>query len=104
MRSRYSAFAQKQVGYLWKTLHPEHPDRSRPEEEVLRELREIVRRHKYPGLRILEVHEAAPGTDAEVVFHARVFESGRERSVTERSRFRQDGTGWRYLSGTPEAP
>ena len=27
MRSRYSAFALREVAYLWKTLHPDHPDR-----------------------------------------------------------------------------
>ncbi len=101
MRSRYSGFALKEVEYLWRTLHPEHPDRARPKEELLRELRAVASTHKYPGLRVLD-RSLPPDTTgtAEVLFHARVFEKGKELSFVERSQFRHDGTGWRYLSGT----
>jgi SEC-C motif-containing protein len=101
MRSRYSAFALKEVEYLWRTMHPEHPDRAQPKEEMLRELRAVASGHKYPGLRVLDrsLPSDTTGT-AEVLFHARVFEKGLELSFVERSQFRHDGTGWRYLSGT----
>jgi SEC-C motif-containing protein len=101
MRSRYSAYALKQVDHLWRTLHPSHPDRARPEEEVKRELRQAVASLKYPGLAVLDAErEAGPDGVARVLFHARVFEKGRDRSFLERSDFRHDGTGWRYVSGT----
>jgi SEC-C motif domain protein len=105
MRSRYSAFALREVEYLWRTLHPEHPDRSRPKEEVLRELRAVASGHKYPRLSVLDRDLPADerGT-AVVLFHARVFEKGKDRSFVERSEFRHDGTGWRYLSGEALAP
>ncbi|MGA9520218.1 MAG: YchJ family metal-binding protein [Myxococcaceae bacterium] len=104
MRSRYSAFALKQVDYLWRTLHPDHPDRRRPEDEVKRELRKAFSTFKYPGLKILDA--AGPGEDgaAYVLFHAQVFEKGRDRSFVERSEFRHDGTGWRYLAGELRVP
>src|SRR6187431_2086502 len=76
MRSRYSAFALKELGYLWRTLHPDHPDRSRPEAEVLRGLRATTSALKYPGLSVLG--EQPPGEDgvARVLFLARIFEKG----------------------------
>ena len=37
---------------------------------------------------------------ARVLFHARVTRLGKDMSFVERSEFRHDGTGWRYLSGT----
>jgi SEC-C motif-containing protein len=105
MRSRFAAFAMKQPEYLWRTLHRDHEDRARPEEEILRELRAACSVQRYLGLTILE--SGGPGEDgvAHVVFAARVFRKGRDISFTERSAFRHDGVGWRYLSGelTPEA-
>ncbi len=104
MRSRYSAFALREVDYLWKTLHPEHPDRSRPREDWVRELRGRASALKYPRLHVLDRRLAPPEATAEVLFYARVFESGKDRSFVERSEFRHDGTGWRYLRGDSRAP
>lgn len=104
MRSRYSAFALKEAGYLWKTLHPEHPDRQRPEAEVVREIRASVSTHKYPGLLVLGHQPPDESGTARVLFFAKVFESGKDRSFVELSDFRHDGTGWRYLSGIPKLP
>jgi SEC-C motif-containing protein len=99
MRSRYSAYALKQVDHLWRTLHPSHPDRSRPEDEVKFELRKACSTFKYPGLNILEEEGPDPEGAAWVRFHAQVFEKGKDRSFVERSEFRHDGTGWRYVQG-----
>ncbi|PTL81292.1 YchJ family protein [Vitiosangium sp. GDMCC 1.1324] len=104
MRSRYSAFALREVEYLWRTLHPEHPDRSRPKDEVLRELRAVASAHKYPRLQVLDRQPPDATGTAVVLFHARIFEKGKDRSFVERSEFRHDGTGWRYLSGEALAP
>ncbi|EAU68648.1 conserved hypothetical protein [Stigmatella aurantiaca DW4/3-1] len=99
MRSRYSAFALREVGYLWKTLHPEHPDRSRPEADMLRELRTSAQSHQYPGLVVMDRSPPDAQGVAQVLFFAKVFERGKDRSFVERSDFRHDGTGWRYVSG-----
>ncbi len=104
MRSRYSAFALKEVEYLWRTLHPDHPDRARPQEELLRELRATATRLKYPRLHVLDRRPPDASGMAQVLFYARIFESGKDRSFIERSDFRHDGTGWRYLSGVALAP
>jgi SEC-C motif-containing protein len=100
MRSRYSAFALRHVEYLWRTLHPLHPDRARPQDEVLRDLRASANSHRYPRLWVLDVQPPDDSGLARVLFHARVTRLGKDLSFVERSEFRHDGTGWRYLSGT----
>ena len=99
MRSRYTAFARAEPDYLWRTLHQDHPDRARDHAEVTRALRETIRSFKYMGLTILQTR--APGADgiARVLFWARIFDKGRERSFVELSDFAHDGEGWRYLAG-----
>lgn len=104
MRSRYSAFALREVAYLWKTLHPDHPDRARPEAEVLKELRAHCQSHQFPGLVVMDRRPPDAQGVAQVLFFAKVFEKGKDRSFVERSDFRHDGTGWRYVSGVLHLP
>lgn len=99
MRSRYAAFALKGVDYLWRTLARDHEDRRRAEADVKRELRATATRFKYPGLTILDAQGEDPAAPARVLFHARVFEKGRDRSFIEASRFVFEDGGWRYLDG-----
>ncbi len=101
MRSRFAAFAKKETAYLWRTLHADHEDRSRPEADVMRELREACRDNRYLGLTVLD--STPPDADgvAHVAFRVRVFRRGRDLSFAERSAFRHDGAGWRYLRGEP---
>lgn len=99
MRSRYAAFALRAVEYLARTLHPDHPDREAPPEALRRSLRGACDRLRYPGLTVLDRAGHDPAAPAQVLFHARVFEAGADRSFVERSEFRHDGTGWRYLAG-----
>lgn len=101
MRSRYSAFATGAVEHLWRTLHPSHPDRARPRDEVLLELRRACRKQRFMGLVVIESAPPDAGGMARVLFCARVFEAGRDLSFVELSRFAHDGEGWRYLDGLP---
>lgn len=99
MRSRFAAFAKAEVEYLWRTLHPDHEDRAAPKALVCASIRESARANRYMGLTILDARP--PGDDgvARVLFVARVFQNGRERSFAECSDFAHDGVGWRYLRG-----
>ena len=100
MRSRYAAFAVRDVPYLVRTLHPLHPDRARPEEELTRELRAAVQQFHYTGLEVLDWRAPDPkGQGAQVLFLARLFRAGKEHSFVERSDFLHDGIGWRYVGG-----
>lgn len=100
MRSRFSAFALDYSAYLWRTLHVTHGDRSKSEEEMLRNFRRASRGMEYRALTILD--SAPPGADgrAQVLFLAHVRDRARDVSFLERSDFLHDGTGWRYAYGT----
>lgn len=103
MRSRYAAFARAEVDYLWRTLHPAHPDAQAPESIVRASIRESAQANRYTGLTILDARDADAEGVAKVLFHARVFHKGRDRSFVECSDFARDGGGWRYLRGVPRA-
>lgn len=97
MRSRFAAFALGEAAYLWRTLHPDHEDRAIPEAQWSRGMRDASRHLRYMRLEIVE----AKGD--EVLFRAGVFEKGKDRSFSERSKFAHDESGaWRYLSGVVE--
>ena len=106
MRSRFAAFARADVDYVYRTLHPDHPDRAAPEAAVRRALAEGARAHRYMGLTVLDARGPDEEGVAQVLFHARIFEKGRDRSFTECSDFARHGGGWRYLRGVlrPGAP
>jgi SEC-C motif-containing protein len=100
MRSRYVAYATGAVDHLVRTLHPEHVERSIGEQALLAQLRLACSTYRYMGLEV-RAHEER-GDEAFVVFRARVFEKGRDRSFAERSRFARVDGAWRYLDGTTE--
>jgi SEC-C motif-containing protein len=93
MRSRYAAFALGLGEYLVATLASSHPDLARPREELVRDLSRIKERQRFLGLRI--VH--AEGD--EVLFDARIFERGQDRSFAELSTFVREEGAWKYASG-----
>jgi SEC-C motif-containing protein len=99
MRSRYAAFALKQTDHLYRTLHPSHPDRARPKDDVMRALKKTCNRFTYPQLDILEVVEPNAAGEAFVTFHATLLDQGRDVGFTERSRFLRDGNAWTYVDG-----
>jgi SEC-C motif-containing protein len=93
MRSRFAAFSLGDAEYLWRTLHPEHEDRTSDSDQVLAAIKAAARSLRFVRLTILEA------TGDQVTFRAAVFEKGHDRSFTERSTFARDEAGWRYLSG-----
>lgn len=100
MRSRYAAFVRRDVAYLYRTLHPDHEDRSEDLPAFERRMKAFFAGGPaYLGLRILETTPPDAEGIATVTFRASIRQRGRDRSFTERSLFAHDGTGWRYLSG-----
>lgn len=97
MRSRFAAFARGDGAYLWRTLHPAHPLRARPEADVVRELSRAHRTLRYQRLTVHDHDEE--GERARVLFTAHVFERGRDRSFTELSEFERVDAEWRYRDG-----
>ena len=93
MRSRYAAFAFGDADYLWRTLHPDHEDRAHDRATVLAALRETARTLRFMRLTILDA------SGSRVLFHAAVFDRGKDRSFVELSSFARDDAGWRYVAG-----
>jgi SEC-C motif-containing protein len=101
VRARFSAFACGDGAYLWRTTHPDHPLRARPRDEVVRELSQARRTLRYRELTIHASETDVERGRARVLFTARVFEKGRDRSFVELSDFAIAEGGWRYLDGLP---
>lgn len=97
MRSRYAAFALGLGEYLVDTLAAEHPDRGASRVDLARELARVRERQRFLGLSILHTLESV--TEGEVLFYARIFERGHDRSFAELSSFVREGGAWRYSSG-----
>ncbi len=97
MRSRYAAFALGLGAYLIETLAHDHPDRATDREALVHALSRIKDTQRFLGLRIVE--SSVEGDRGTVVFHARIFERGADRSFGERSRFRREEGAWRYEGG-----
>ena len=93
MRSRYAAFALGLGEYLVDTLASSHPDRDLPREALVIELSRVKDRQRFLGLRIVR----AEGD--EVLFDARIFERGVDRSFAELSTFVREDGRWGYASG-----
>jgi SEC-C motif-containing protein len=102
MRSRYAAFALGLGAYLVETLAVDYPERQRGEAALVTRLSRVKERQRFLGLRILE--SSAEGDHGHVLFHARIFERGVDRSFTERSAFRKEAGLWRYQGGEVLSP
>jgi SEC-C motif domain protein len=90
MRSRYSAYAVGELGYVFRTWHP----RTRPDDVV--DTPGLV----WTGLEIVDVVDGGPDDDAgEVEFRAHHQGPGGRGVLHERSRFERRAHRWVYVEG-----
>ncbi|MHA6759984.1 YchJ family protein [Streptacidiphilus sp. PAMC 29251] len=95
MRSRYSAFAVGDAGYLLRSWHSS----TRPAELELDPAQQWLR------LEVLAASEGGPfHVGGTVVFRAHWSEQGRTGVVEESSRFVREGGAWKYLDALPDEP
>ena len=99
MRSRYAAFALGLGEYLVETLASTHPDLAAPRDELTRALGMARTRQRFVALRILSAKASLAGDKGEVLFYARIFERGADRSFAGRSTFVREAGVWRYEAG-----
>ena len=92
MRSRYTAFALGEAGYLRETWHADH----RPDDLA------IDPRIRWLGLEILSSSEH--GDRAQVEFEARFLLDGRVDAIHENSDFVLTGERWLYTRGEQLRP
>ena len=95
MRSRYSAYARKEIEYLFTSLHPDH--RSNYDEKSTRAWAESAQWHK---LQIINTIKGGP-EDAEgnVEFIVTYTEKGIKRDHHELSTFSKEAGTWYFVSG-----
>jgi SEC-C motif-containing protein len=99
VRARYSGFALGEIEFLWKTLHPHHPDREKGRDRVLEVLRIASASYRYMGLSILDQRPADAEGVSRVLYAARIFQRGKSVSFVELAQFAYDDGGMRYLTG-----
>ena len=96
MRSRYSAYAIKNISYILATTHCDHPDKKIPPQELRRKIKDFCKNTFFQGLQIISFEEC--DTVAFVTFKAILTQKGADASFTERSRFEKFGHQWFYHS------
>ena len=95
MRSRYSAFAIGDAGYLLRTWHSS----SRPRDLMLDPARQWIR------LAVLERHDGGLFDTAGTVRFRAVYAQGGQRGVlAETSRFLREDGRWTYLGPLADVP
>lgn len=91
MRSRYSAYARREVDHLVRTWHP----RTRPAEV------DTDPGLVWQGLEVLDTSAGGPeDTEGEVEFRAHYRVHGQRGVMHERSRFTRRAGRWVYLDGS----
>lgn len=92
MRSRYSAFAVGNVGYLWETWHP----RTRPVQVILPE------GGRWTGLDVLSRSGGGVfDTDGTVEFEAHYEIAGQIGIERQNSKFVRENRRWLYVGDVP---
>ena len=96
MRSRYSAYAVGESGYIVKTTHPNNPDHTKEVNAWRESIQQFTDNTEFLGLKIVEVVEDEE--ESFVTFKAQLS-SG---EMVEKSRFLRVDGRWFYVDGVVE--
>jgi len=100
MRSRFSAYAKGEIGYLFTSLHPAH--RADFDEKKTRTWAEHSEWH---GLKILDTSGGGPeDSEGTVEFLASYTEKGTRIEHHELSTFRKESGAWYFVGGEAVPP
>ena len=102
MRSRYSAYATGNVGYVLATTHPGGPSWRDDINLWRQDLNRYTRGTDFRGLKIVASGMDAAGKTAWVSFEADLHQAGQSVPMHERSEFRVHDTVWKYYGGRDE--
>ncbi len=100
MRSRYTAYAKQNTGYLYSSLHPDH--RKDYDEKSTRKW---AKSSEWHNLEILNTNGGGEDdTEGTVEFIATFTEGGSRREHHELAGFKKDADNWYFVNGQPIAP
>lgn len=100
MRSRYSAYARTEIGYIFETTHPDH--RADFDEQGTRQWAE---QSEWEGLEIVATHAGGPDdAEGKVEFIARYRDKGVRRTHHELADFRKKDSAWYFVDGVGVKP
>ncbi|SHJ51969.1 SEC-C motif-containing protein [Malonomonas rubra DSM 5091] len=98
MRSRFSAYAKKDIDYLYQTTHPNKRD-----ENFRTEMEAWANRAEFTDLEILGKKQGgALDKEGKVEFIAYYRQFGEEKQMHELSRFKRYQKRWVYVDGVIE--
>lgn len=98
MRSRFSAYALKQIDYLYETTHPDKRD-----DDFKREMTAWANRAEFTRLEILGKRQGRSlDKVGKVEFIAYYRQFGEEKKMYEISRFKRFKGRWHYFDGEVE--
>ena len=97
MRSRFSAYAKKDIDYIIQTTHPDHEMFLTPLKLNKKELLIFVMTTQFKNLKVLS--EEIKGKTAFVTFEVELEQHGAMVAFREKSRFLKKGDHWLYESG-----
>ena len=97
MRSRYSAYVKKELGWLRASLHPDN--RADYDESSSRAWAE---RAEWHGIEIVKTEKGGPGDqEGQVEFIVSFTENGVRQEHHELSSFKKSGGTWYFATGKP---
>ena len=98
MRSRFSAYAKKEIDYLYETTHPDKRD-----DNFREEMEAWANRAEFTGLEIIGKKQGRSlDKVGKVEFIAYYRQFGEEKQMHELSRFRRYRGKWHYYDGEIE--
>jgi SEC-C motif-containing protein len=98
MKSRYSAYVAKDVGYIMKTTHAMNSDYSLDKDSWGKEILGFCNHTEFKKLDIIDFVDGEE--ESFVEFRATIFIDGKDATFIERSKFKKVENRWLYHSAT----
>ena len=94
MRSRYTAYASGNVGFILRSTHPDGPQWNPNVEQWSSEVQTFSTAHQFTGLTILSHSEK--DSSGQVHFSAKLIRNGQPHTIEEDSMFFKINQKWLY--------
>lgn len=97
MRARYAAYALALAEFITDTTHPDNPEFQMDKKKWEKEILAFAKGTEFKDLQIVNTESGSE--ESYVTFIAHLIQKGKPFEQRERSRFKNLGGRWFYLSG-----